>query len=174
MQRYIISFLLLGILSFCCLSGSKKDSKPKSSTITIKIKGKSAKVLAEKIQAYLKGENMLEDGSITIVTKSTEDASENSNSTIEQEKFSTHQTPTAEVPQASFEVDQEVIDSIKDWCWLSLEKLIALKEIGTNPEDYENFKEEIVQDLGIYKDLYNKNASVMDLFKDLNDYIAKN
>ena len=173
MQRYIISFLLLGFLSFHYLSGSKTDLKPKSSTTTIKIKGEKAKVLAEKIQAYLEGENMLDDGSITIVTKSTEDSSENSN-LIEEEKSSTHQTPPAEDPQASFEVDQEIIDSVKEWCWLSLEKLIALKEIGTNLDAYEKFKEKIVEDLEIYKDLYNKNTSVMDLFKDLNDYIAKN
>ena len=66
-----------------------------------------------------------------------------------------------EICQKSLGVDQEIVDSINEWCWLSLEKLIALKEIGKHLSDYEGFKQEVIEDLGIYKELYSQESSVM-------------
>ena len=76
-----------------------------------------------------------------------------------------------EICQKPFGIDQEIVDNIKEWCWLSLEKLIALREIGRSLSDYESFKRKVIDDLGVYKKLYSQESSVMELFKELNDYI---
>lgn len=172
MRKCIIVFgVLFSFIFFYNLNGSKVDyKKPKfteksKSSTTITIRGEKQKKLKKILEKFLKDEGENED--VIIITESSDEACENS-SPMEQEK------QMEEICQKPLEVDQEIVDSINEWCWLSLEKLIALKEIGRNPSDYESFKKEVIKDLGIYKELYSQESSVMELFKELEDYINKN
>ena len=173
MKKYIIIFsLLFSFIFFYNLNGSKSElKKPKfaekgNHEIQIIIKGKKIKK-NKKVKIKESLEEIFGGKDVSIVFKSIEEDSVDF-SPVEQEK------QMEELCQKPLGVDQEIVDSINEWCWLSLEKLIALKEIGKNPSDYERFKQEVIKDLGIYKELYSQESSVMELFKELEDYINKN
>lgn len=172
MKKCIIVFVVLfSFILFYNLNGSKVDYKKPNFTerskpsTTITIRGEKQKKLKKILEKFLKDEGEIED--VIIITESIDEVCENS-SPMEQEK------QMEEICQKPLGVDQEIVDSINEWCWLSLEKLIALKEIGRNHFDYESFKQEVMKDLGIYEKLYSQEPSVMKLFEKLKDYINQN
>lgn len=69
--------------------------------------------------------------------------------------------------------DKETLLNIRNWCFLSLEKLSSLHDfydLLENKQEYDDFKKEVEEDLNNYKIIYGD--YIDEEIKELNDYIS--